>query len=389
MKRRALICAMAASAAAIAVGLGAPGLRPAAAADEIVLGAVVPITGPLSLSGRQYYDSLQMAQDDINAKGGIAGKKLRIAFEDTQASNSTAVNAFVKLVQDQKPALIFLSSYSTQNLATSPEVSKAEIPVFYAGGADAVAAQKNPWMFRVRPNDGAAAFGMASFVKDGLKKSKPGILYIQNDFGQGAANVAVAAFKEQGINVVGTEAYGETDKDMSAQFLKLKDKGADSLLAFVYPTDGALLMKQQKQLGFKVPFVVSSGGFLPAALNLLSPEEMQDVWGVVDAFLDPGKSPAVKDFVERYKKRFNRDADPYAASYYDAAMIAAEAIAKAGTDPRKLREYIAAVKDYKGVGHVYSFDGIGNGVHDVAVVKAKPNTKDLEFVQEVTLLPKP
>ena len=154
-------------AASLLIGLAFPvGAR---AADDIVIGATVPITGPLSLSGRQYYDSLQMAQDDINAKGGINGKKLKIVFEDTQASNSTAVNAFVKIYQEHKPPFVFLSSYSTQNLATSPEVLKAQVPVFYAGGADAVAEQGNKWMFRIRPYDAAAAIAMARFVKDGLK----------------------------------------------------------------------------------------------------------------------------------------------------------------------------------------------------------------------------
>ncbi len=360
----------------------------ARAADDIVVGAAVPITGPLSLSGRQYYDSLQMAQDDINAKGGINGRKLKIVFEDTQASNSTAVNAFVKIHQEHKPPFVFLSSYSTQNLATSPEVLKAQVPVFYAGGADAIAEQGNKWMFRIRPYDGAAAVAMARFVKEGLKKTRPGILYIQNDFGQGAANVASEMFRKEGIAVAGTEAYGQNDKDMSAQFLSLKNKGADSLLAFVYPTDGALLMKQAKQLGFDMPFVGSSGAFLPAALNLVSAEELKGVWGVVDAFLDPDKDPAVKDFVERYKKRFNRDADPYAASYYDAAMILADGLRKLGPDPAKLRDHVAGVKGYKGVGHIYSFDSVGNGVHDVAVIDFAPGSKTMRFVQRIELPPK-
>jgi branched-chain amino acid transport system substrate-binding protein len=384
--RRRDILTMAGLAATAAVGPWSA--RRGWAADDIVLGAAVPITGPLSLSGRQYYDSLRMAQDDINARGGIAGRKLRIAFEDTQTSNSTAVNAFVKLHQELKPPLIFLSSYSTQNLASAPEVAKAEVPVFYAGGADAIADQHNRWMFRIRPFDGAAGAAMAQFVKLGLKKSKPGILYIQNDFGQGGAAAAVQALKANGIAVVGSEAYGQNDKDMSAQFLSLKGKGADCLLAFVYPTDGAILVQQVKQLGIDVPFVGSSGLFLPAALNLLTADDLAGVWGVVDAYLDPAKDPRVKDFVERYKKLFGRDSDPYAASYYDAMMIAADGLAKVGPDPAKLRDYIAGVKDYKGIGHTYNFDAVGDGVHDVAVIKTAPGTKDLVLVEQINLPPR-
>src|SRR3546814_10835446 len=94
----------------------------------------------------------------------------------------------------------------------------------YAGGADAEAELGNPWMFRIRPEDSTAAVAMARFVKEQLKLAKLGIVYIQNDFGQGGANAAAEFLKEQGIAPVGMEAYGQNDKDMSAQILSLKNK---------------------------------------------------------------------------------------------------------------------------------------------------------------------
>jgi branched-chain amino acid transport system substrate-binding protein len=175
---------------------------------------------------------------------------------------------------------------------------------------------------------------------------------------------------------------------MSAQILSLKGKGADVLLAFVYPADGALLVQQIKQLGIDVPIVASSALYLPAALNLLAPQDLEGVWGVVDAYLDPTQDERVRSFIERYQKRFGRDADPYAASYYDAAMIMAQGLAKVGPDGAKLRDYIAGVKNYKGIGHTYTFDAIGNGVHDVAVVKTKPGSKVLTLVERITLPPR-
>ncbi|UFW51172.1 MULTISPECIES: ABC transporter substrate-binding protein [Bradyrhizobium] len=356
----------------------------ARADDDIILGAAVPLTGPFSLSGRIYYDALQVAQDDLNAKGGIGGRKTKIIFEDTQSSNTGAINAFVKLYQEYRPSLMFLSSYSTQNVATSPEILKAEIPVFYAGGARTVSALNNKWMFRIRPEDALAAIGMAEYAKDGLSKSKPGVLFIQNDFGQGAAGLAIEAFKRQGIEPVGSEAYGGNDKDMSAQLLSLKAKGADSLLLFCYAVDAALIVQQVKQLGLGIPIVASSGLFLPTTANLLSPSDYQNVWGVTDGVLDDSAGGPVKEFMDKYKARFKRDADPYAAAYYDAAMIASDGISKVGADPSKLRDYIAGLQGYKGLAHVYSFDSARDGVHSVAVVKMKPSSKQIELVKEIT-----
>lgn len=352
-------------------------------AAEIVVGATVPMTGPLSLTGKQYFNSLQMAEADINAAGGVQKQKVKFVFEDAQASNGTAVNAFVKLVQERNPVFTFITSYSTQNMAVAPEVTKAGRPTMYAGGADAVAALNNPWLFRIRPADTTAAMAMGRFVKDNLKLSKPGILYIQNDFGQGGANAATAFLKTQGITAVGMEAYGQNDKDFSAQILNLKNKGANVILAFVYPQDGAMLLRQIKMLGMKQPVVASSAAFVPAAMQLLSPQDLEQVWGVVDTYLPA--TPKGKDYAERYQAKFKMDADPYGAAYYDGAMLMAQAMNAVGTDPVALRDHLKTIKNYEGVSHTYRFDEKGDGVHDVAVVNFKPGTKDMTFVQAITL----
>jgi branched-chain amino acid transport system substrate-binding protein len=352
---------------------------------SILIGATVPITGPLSLTGKQYFNSLTMAEEDINKAGGINGRNIKIVFEDTQASNSTAVNAFVKLAQETRPSFFFLSSYSTQNLAIAPELKKVQVPAMYAGGADAVADGGNEWMFRIRPSDSVSAEGMVQCAIDVLKAKKPGILYIQNDFGQGGAQTAARRFEAVGIPVVGMEAYGQNDKDFSAQLLSLRGKGADTILIFNYPQDGALVLRQAKLLGFKMPLVTSSAALVPAALRLLSPADLEGVWGVVDAFMDPSVGGRMKDYVERFKTKFGIDPDPYGLAYYDGVLLMAEGMRKVGTDPRALREWLALVKDWSGVGHIYAYDAKGNGVRDLAVVKAKSGTKTLELVQAVNL----
>lgn len=356
-----------------------------AGADEgpLLVGATVPTTGPLSLTGKQYYNSLLLAEQDINAAGGINGRKIKFIFEDTQASNSAAVNAFIKLAQETKPPFFFLSSYSTQNLAVSPEVKKTAVPVFYAGGADALPGAGNPWMFRIRPADSLAAAGMEQCARKILNAKKPGIVYIQNDFGQGGATIAAKRLAAAGTPVVGSEAYGQDDKDFSAQLGNLRAKGADAILLFDYPQDGALLLRQAKMLGLKIPLVSSSAAFVPAALQLMTPADLENVWGVVDTFIDAGVSDRMKDFIAHYRNKFGSDADPYALAYYDGAQLMADGMLKAGLGPQGLRDWIASVKGWPGIGHVYSFDANGNGVHDVAVIKAKPGTKEFELIETV------
>ncbi|MDI1262521.1 MAG: ABC transporter substrate-binding protein [bacterium] len=358
--------------------------RLSAQSGEIAIGAMVPITGPFNVSGQQYHFSLQMAQDDINAKGGVAGKKLKIVFEDVKDSNSVAVNAYLKVVRDINPPFIFLSSYTTQNLATEPEVTKAQIPGMYAGGGDAMHLKKNPWLFRIRPFDGLQALALAKQATEGLGKKKIGIIYVQNDFGQPGAAAAEKIVKAAGAEVVGMEAYAFTDNDMSAQLQKLKNAGADCLICISYGKDGALVLKLAKEMGLGLPIVVSSGVFVPAARNLIAPDELANVYGVMDADLSPQQGVAVADYAKRFKERFKIDPDPFGSCYYDGAMILKQVMDQVGPDRVKIRDGLKALKDYKGITNVFTTDADGNMVHSLAVFSIKPGTRDLVFMRTIS-----
>ena len=348
------------------------------AQEEIVIGAAVPITGTFAASGVQYHNSLKMAQEDINAAGGINGKKLRIAFEDTQANNTVAVNAFIKLVKQYNPPFIFLPSLSTQNLAMEPEVTKAKIPTLYAGGAVAVHERKSPYMFRIRPPDSLQGSAIAFGVTDVLKKSKPGILYTQDDYGLGAANAVEAILAKSNIQIVGKEAFAPRDNDFSAQLLSLKNKGADVIIAFTYNRDGALILKQRKSLGIDLPYIGGAAIIAPSTLDLVEPGDLEGVYGAGDTVLGESVSPASAEFVRRYNAQFGFRPDPFGAAYYDGAMMIAEGLRKVGTDPEKLRAYLAGIKDYKGVTRTFATDENNNMANGVVLVKFKSGSKDFE-----------
>jgi branched-chain amino acid transport system substrate-binding protein len=370
--------------AAAATGLTIWSQRLSAQSGEVAVGAMVPITGPFNVSGQQYHFSLQMVQEEINAKGGVAGKKLKIVFEDVKDSNSVAVNAYLKVVRDIEPPLIFLSSYTTQNLATEPEVTKAQIPGMYAGGGDAMHLKKNPWLFRIRPHDGLQALALAKHATEGLGKKKIGIIYVQNDFGQPGAVAAEKIVKAAGAEVVGMEAYAFTDNDMSAQLQKLKNAGADCLICISYGKDGALVLKLLKEMSIDLPVVISSGVMVPAARNLIAPDELAKVNGVMDAYLAPERGPDVAAYIKTFKERFKVDPDPFGSCYYDGAWIMKQVMDKVGTDRTKIRDELKLVKDYKGVTNVFTTDELGNMVHSLAVFSIKPGTRDPVFIRTIT-----
>ena len=355
--------------------------RAAWAADDIVVGATVPITGPLAGSGLQYYDALQMAQDDINAAGGINGRKFRIAFEDTQASNSVAVNAFVKLVQQDDPCFVFLSSYTIQNLAVEQAVRKAEVPTVFAGGAVAISDKHNPWMFRIRPPDSVTGAAIGSALINRLKATDVGILYVQDDYGTASANAVEATLGKAGIKVVARESYNARDNDFSPQLLSLKNKGAQAMVAFSYVRDGALVATQRRTLGITIPMIGSTSFVVPSLLDLVTPADVEGIYSMIDAVLGKERSQASADYMTKFNDRFKMRADPFGSCYYDAAMILADALRKVGPDKVKIRDYFASVKDYKGVTRDFTTDSINDMAHNIALVNFKPGTKEFQLVQ--------
>jgi branched-chain amino acid transport system substrate-binding protein len=167
---------------------------------------------------------------------------------------------------------------------------------------------------------------------------------------------------------------------MSAQLLSLKNRGADAFLVFTYAADGALLLHQMKQLSFKQPVVTSSGAFLPAALQLVSSSDLENVWGAVDSVLDD--RAVARTFTTDYKAKFGMKADAFAAEYYDAAMLMAEAMRKVGTQPDKIMAYLATAK-YSGVGAPIQFDSSRDGIHEVTIANCKQGTKDVVAVTTI------
>jgi len=380
--RRATCVTTCATAVLLLLGLlGLP--RPVAAQGDLSIGATVPITSPYALSGRSYYNTLQMAEKDINAQGGIKGRKIKIVFEDTSNSNTTAVNAFKKVMDTVRSPFVFLNSYTVQNLAVEPEVARAKVPVMYAGGGVAVAERGDAWMFRIRPNDEVAAKGAAQFVAKSLKLKRVGLMGVEGDFGQGGMKVAAEVLKQLGVETVGQEVYRAADKDMSAQLLSLKNKGAEAIVVFTYVAEPPIIFRQRRQLNLGIPLIGSSGSCLPAATNVMTAQDMEGTYCFTDSLLVGNPDPKVHAWAERYQKEFNFPPDVYGVAYYDGMFILKQAIEKAGLEPQALRDAIAATKDYKGIGATFSFDQRGEGVHQVVVVKPKPGTKTYELLETV------
>lgn len=338
----------------------------ATAADEIRIGFTPPITGVHAAAGSLQVKAIKLALKEINAAGGVNGKKIDLRIIDNQSTNPGALASLQKAVDQEKVLAMVGCLYSTQVFATSDATKNYGIPTMIGATNVNLTKQGNPWLFRVRPDDSVAAGAMVKYIKDNTKFTKIGILHDADAFGTGGADLVEKGAKEAGMTVVKREKSTTAAKDFTAELLAMKNAGAQVLVFYGHQEATALLQRQLRQLGSPFKFLGSPSSASKDALNLAK-EAAEGIWAVVDFV--PGQSEENKRFAAAYKNEYNEVYDNLSIWTYDGLKILANAIQKAGEDRAKIREAILATQGYKGVQGNYSFTPNGDGLSEVSIVE--------------------
>jgi len=353
-----------------------------ASAQDIRIGFTPPVTGASAAEGAFQIKALKLALKEINAAGGINGKKIDLRQVDNQSSNPGALAALQKAVEQEKALALVGFVKSTQILAASDAIKGYGVPTIVGGTNVTLTRQGNPWLFRVRPDDSIAALAMVKYIKEDAKLTKVGILHDTDAFGAGGADLVEKYAKEQGLTVVKREKYTTKDKDYTAQLLSLKNGGAQIMVLYApNPEDAAVVMRQLRQLGSPFKYLGSPSSQHRDALNLAR-DAAEGIWAVADFV--PGASEVNKKYGEAYKKEYNEEYDALSAWTYDGLYVLADAIKKAGEDRAKIREAILATQGYKGVLGTFSFTPNGDGLHEVSVVQIEKGQPKLLKIVNVT-----
>jgi len=353
-----------------------------AAGGEILIGMDTPMTGINAANGALWIKAAKLAEKQINATGGTNGKSIKLVIEDDQSTNPGALAATSKSIEQDRVLALLGVTTSTQILAVSDIIKRAGIPTMVGGSAVSVTRQGNPWLFRVRPDDSIVAQGMVQYIKRDMHLTKIGILHDADAFGTGGADLVERYAGENGLTVVKREKYSGSDKDFTAQLLALKSAGAEVMV--VYATAGpaiALIQRQYRQLGSPYKFLGSPTSAQENTLAL-SKEAAEGLIAMMDNV--PGE--ALKRYEEDYWKEYSEKMNTFAAFDYDALMILANAIRKAGEDRTRIREAILSTKGYVGVLGTYSFTPNGDSLHAASVVQIE-NGKQ-KFLKAVSIEPK-
>jgi branched-chain amino acid transport system substrate-binding protein len=344
--------------------------------SPIPLGLTTALTGNLALLGTQARNGVEFAVDEINAGGGIGGKKLALTTEDTGASSTDALNAMNRILEG-KPLVIFGSMISPHVFAQTEVVTKSETP-FLVGATNAkVTAQGSKWLFRTHVHDGQLADLIPEYLVKSLGKTRPGIMAVADDYGLGASKGIQASLAKLKVSPVAVTSYAPSDKDMSAQLLEIKDKDADSLILFGRPADVTLVIKQMGDLGIKLTTIGNSSIVAQTTLNNLSAAEADGTYAIGGMIPQTSTDAKILDWSKRVQEKYKVPADNFTVSYYDTVYMLKSIIEKVGCDKPAIRDALAATRDWKGMLISYQADAQGDLAHTLGIYRNKGKTPEL------------
>ncbi len=337
--------AIAASCAVMLAGCsgGVAGGQSGASGDTLKFGLLAPFSGSESAFGTNMKNGATLAVDEINNAGGINGKKIELITEDEACDATTAVAGANKLVAQGVVASV--GGYcSGATLPTIPVFTNANIPmVVAAANSDALIAQAKNTVFIANGTGSQQATAAVAFAK---KKGAKAV-YVIDEGEAYSANLAKAfqaQAKAAGVNVVGTTTVTPTDKDFSAEANKIVKSKADFVYYTGYYQAGALLNRQAKTAGYKGVFLVGDGAVDAKFAEITGKGFTDNVFGTFtstpDSLNDGGKWAAA------YKAKFNSEPGSYSVQAYNAVMIMAEGMKKAGST--EATKVAAALHDLKG-----------------------------------------
>ena len=328
-----------------------------AAAQNVRIGFHAPLTGFAASDGKSALNGAELAVEQINAKGGVNGRKIELVVNDDQARPDQAVPLANKYVGDGLK-IVVSGSYSGPTRASAGVFQGAKIPYISAYAIHPDITRAGNYVFRTSFMGEVQGRAAAKFIGDNLKKKKAVLVTLNNDFGQALS----AGFKEAapkfGVQIASEYTYAMGDRQFGSIVASVKRDAPEVLYVSGYFFNGGPLVAQLRAGGVTVP-IVGTEGFDTHNFIAIAKDAAEGV--MITTSLDrDSKLPAMRQFIEDYERKFKTPADMVAASVHTAINVAANALSKAGAeDPAKIRDAIAATKDFPVASGRISFNELG------------------------------
>jgi branched-chain amino acid transport system substrate-binding protein len=354
----------------------------ASAQDTIRVGEYASLTGKEAAFGQSSHKGTMLAFEEINAAGGVLGKKLELLYEDDQSKPGESATDVRKLIARNHVVAVLGEVASSRSLESAPLCQQSHIPMISPSSTNPKVTEVGDYIFRVCFIDPFQGTVLAKFARKDLKAARVAVLTsVSSAYSVGLGKFFKQEFANEGGTIALEQKYGEGDKDFRAQLTAVKAGNVDAIFVPGYYTEAALICKQAHELGLTVPIFGGDGWEAPQLVEIGG----ADVEGCYYSthYSSQNTSNEVHTFVDHFKKRWNDETpDAMAALGYDSAFVLADAIRRAGTtEGPKLRDAIAATKGFKGVTGITTLDDHRNASKAAVIITIKNGQP--QFVESV------
>lgn len=337
--------------------------------DEILVGEYGSLTGSEATFGIMTNKGISLAIKQVNAAGGVKGKKLKVITLDDQGKSEEAATAVTKLITQNKVIAVLGEVASSRSLAAAPIAQQYKVPMISPSSTNPKVTEVGDYIFRVCFIDPFQGTVMAKFAADNLKAKKVAILTdVKSDYSTGLATFFKETFVKLGGEIVVEQSYQSGDIDFKGQLTSIKTAKPDAIFVPGYYTEVGLIARQARQLGLKQP-LMGGDGWDSTKLYEIGKDAINGGY-FSNHYTTESTDPAVQKFIADFKAEYGEVPDGLAAMGYDAAKVLIDALNRSTElSPKALRDAIAQTKDFPGVTGKISINEQRNAVKAAVVVQ--------------------
>jgi branched-chain amino acid transport system substrate-binding protein len=349
---------------------------------EIKIGAVSCLTGALSTFGVSSIQGAKLAVEEINAAGGILGQPIQMIVEDNGSKAGETATILRKFISQDKVAAVLGGLTSSSTMEGAPLAQAAKLPLLTPSATNIAVTKIGDYIFRSCFIDPFTGQMMARFALDRLRAKQAIVITdVKQDYSVGLTDAIRLYFSQNGAKPLSTLSYSSGDTDFRTQLTAVRMAHPEVVFLPGYYTEAALILLQARQLGIKCPFVGGEGWDSPTLVQVAG--KAADGNYYTDHFSAADPDPKVQKFVQTYRAKYATLPDALAALWYDGARLLAQAVQRAGSaDPEKVRDALAATRDFDGVTGRISIDDNRNASKPgviLEIVNGEP-----KLVQQIT-----
>jgi branched-chain amino acid transport system substrate-binding protein len=345
------------------------------------IGAVTCLTGALSTFGVSSIQGAKLAVEEINAAGGTLGQSIQLIVEDNGSKAGETATITRKFISQDKVIAILGDLTSSATMEGAPLAQAAKIPLLTPSATNIAITKIGDYIFRSCFIDPFTGKIMAKFALDRLQARRAILMTdVKQDYSVGLTDAIRHYFTQSGVSISNV-SYSSGDTDFRTQLTEVRTAHPDVVFLPGYYTEAALILLQARQLGITCPFLGGEGWDSPALVKVAG--KAADGNYYTDHFSAADPDPKVQKFVQAYRAKYASLPDALAALWYDGAGLLSQAVQRAGsTEAAKVRDALAATRDFDGVTGRISIDENRNASKSGVILKIENG--ETTMVQQIT-----